>query len=395
MSAKAPLLIEALATFVMASAMLSCSRGVSQAPPSDSWNRKAAATYLDSREAWWAGWVGSSRDHGTFCVSCHTALPYALARPALRPALAEDGLSANERTLVDNVTKRVRLWKDTAPYYKDSGYDGKASESRGTEAVLNALILANYDAESGQLSDDTRTAFDNMWALQKADDHKGAAWPWLQFDLEPWEARDSQYYGAALAAVAVGTAPGYRSTPAIQHNLELLGNYLNDQYSNQSTLNRVVLLWASARLPGLITQDRRNAIIGEVLSLQQADGGWKLPSPGRTGPSWKLLSLVDRWTARDGIPPEGTSDGYATGLITFALQQAGVPRENAQVQKGLSWLVRNQNAASGLWPSYSPNKRRNPSSEVGHFMSDAATAYAVMALTESKTPAQSGHVALR
>ena len=53
-------------------------------------------------------WPPAARDHGTFCVSCHTAMPYALARPTLRPAPDQGTLSINERKLIDNVTKRVR-----------------------------------------------------------------------------------------------------------------------------------------------------------------------------------------------------------------------------------------------------------------------------------------------
>src|SRR5215470_14941728 len=34
------------------------------------WNTKAAASYLDQRAAWWAGWSAAGRDHNTFCVSC-------------------------------------------------------------------------------------------------------------------------------------------------------------------------------------------------------------------------------------------------------------------------------------------------------------------------------------
>src|SRR5271166_4698160 len=128
-----------LACLASGAAMVACSRPASKI--SSTWNPKAAATYLDYREGWWAEWTGSTRDHGTFCVSCHTALPYALSRPALRVALAEAGPSINERKLIDNVTKRVRLWNNLGPYYSDEGYDHKTAESRGTEAVLNALIL--------------------------------------------------------------------------------------------------------------------------------------------------------------------------------------------------------------------------------------------------------------
>ena len=82
---------------------------------SPSWSGKAAAGYLDQRMVWWMGWKNAQRDHGTFCVSCHTVLPYALGRPALRAALGEQAPSDPEKQLLDNVTKRVRLWKEVAP----------------------------------------------------------------------------------------------------------------------------------------------------------------------------------------------------------------------------------------------------------------------------------------
>ena len=62
-------------------------------------------------------WPHSARDHGTFCVSCHTAMPYALSRQAIDSALGAAKPSANERKLIDNVTTRVRLWKEIQPYY--------------------------------------------------------------------------------------------------------------------------------------------------------------------------------------------------------------------------------------------------------------------------------------
>ncbi len=370
-----------LAACLISSLFVACGRP--EARVATSWDQKAAAAYLDQREGWWIGWSGAARDHGTFCVSCHTSVAYALSRPALRTALAEDGPSVNERRLLDNVKKRVRLWKDVGPFYTDQGY--KAAESRGTEAVLNALILASYDAQTGRLSDDTRTAFDNMWALQLTTGNNEGSWSWLRFDLEPWEANDSQYYGATLAAVAVGTAPeNYRATPEIQNNLKRLRQYLDREYPAQSTINRVVLLWASARLPGLLDRKRQDAIINEVLSKQQPDGGWELSSLAYPRSGWGLSKLLRTWMREDGSSQERKSDGYATGLIVLVLQQAGMPRDSASVKQGISWLMSNQNATEGFWPGYSLNKRRNPSSDTGRFMSDAATAYAVLALTESQ-----------
>jgi len=65
-----------------------------------SWNRQAAAAALDERQTWWAAWPSAQRDRGTFCVSCHTALPYALARPVLRGSLGERQASSAETALI-------------------------------------------------------------------------------------------------------------------------------------------------------------------------------------------------------------------------------------------------------------------------------------------------------
>jgi len=342
------------------------------------WDPKAAAAYLDRRQEWWMAWPKAQRDHDTFCVSCHTAVPYALSRAALRTALAEQAPSANERRLLENVTKRVRLWKEVAPFYSDADRGAyKTVESRGTESVLNALILVSRDARTGQLSEDARTALDNMWAEQQTTGNKQGAWLWLRFSNEPWEADDSDYYGATLAAVAIGTAPGNdRATPEIQSKVKMLREYLNRECAAQTPVNRVVLLWASAKLPGLIAAERQKAILDELLGKQQPDGGWS------------LSSLAGAWKRADGTPQEAKSDGYATGLITFTLQQAGISPENPQLKKGLAWLTANQDKVEGSWSAYSLNKNKEHhlSPETALFMNDAATSYAVLALTEATRP---------
>ena len=71
-------------------------------------------------------------------------------------------------------------------------------------------------------------------------------------------------------------------------------------------------------------------------------------------------------------------------LAILALEEAGVPRDNAQLRRGLSWLMSNQNTAEGSWPASSVNKKRHQSAGTGLFMTDAATAFAVLALTEDQ-----------
>jgi squalene-hopene/tetraprenyl-beta-curcumene cyclase len=327
-------------------------------------------------------WPPAARDHGTFCVSCHTAAPYALARPTLRAALGETGPSGNERRLLESVTKRVRLWKEIAPSYSESVGANKAIQSLGTESVLNTLILASADARNGKLSDDTRAAFDHMWALQEKTGDQRGAWPWLDFGNEPFEANDSLYYGASLAAVAVGTAPeNYRASPAIQNNLKLLGDYIRREYARQLLIHQVVSLWASTKWLGLLSRAQQKSIIDNVLGKQQPDGGWGLSSVGWMWRGANLHSLVNLWIRSNDTPLAGKSDGYATGLIVFVLGQAGVPQTDSHLGLGRAWLVRNQSQTEGLWPGYSLVNRRDPSSGTGRFMNDAATAYAVLALT--------------
>jgi squalene-hopene/tetraprenyl-beta-curcumene cyclase len=333
------------------------------------WSPKSAAAYLDGRAEWWMAWPKAQRDHGTFCVSCHTLAPYALGRPALHSALSETSPSAPERKMLDNMIKRVRAWKEMEPFYPDQTTGlPKTSESRGTESILNALVLATNDARSGQLSPDARLALDNMWALQLKVGEMSGSWAWLQFHNAPWEG-DSQFYGTALAAIAIGTAPGdYKSEPAIQSGIKLMRAWLQKSMNVQTPADRVVLLWASAKLPGLLTLEQQKVIVSETLAKQREDGGFS------------LSSLVGDWKRRDNTPHETANDGYATGLVAFALEQLNNPDLAPAVTHARTWLSKNQNQADGRWPAISLNKKRELSSDPGLFMSDAATAYAVMAL---------------
>jgi squalene-hopene/tetraprenyl-beta-curcumene cyclase len=339
------------------------------------WER-AAAQYLDDREVWWQNWDHARRDHGTRCVSCHTQAPYALARTALRGRLGESAPSAGEKAMLADIEKRVRGWDDMLPFYSEEKYGaGKEIESRNAESVLNAIILASYDSKRPDVSDLTRMALDHAWTLQSKTGPDAGAWVWQNFDYSPWESKESQYHWAALMAMAVSETPQeYRKTPKIAASLGLLEGYLRGHFDTQPLLNKIALLWASVTNDDLLTKAQERQLATQLKQLQHSDGGWSLTDLGR-------------WERRDKTPLETRSDGYATGLIVLALEETGADEKpgtkgsaSPVVRRGIGWLIAHQNKTTGSWPAWSLNKNRDPKSDAGLFMTDAATAYAVLAL---------------
>jgi squalene-hopene/tetraprenyl-beta-curcumene cyclase len=347
--------------------------------PGPSWNAKAAAKYLDGRADWWLGWSGSARGQGTACLSCHTTVPFALARPALARHLGEKAPGAAEKRLLASLTKRVENWDrivaDAAPD-KDPFVPFYSKHMKppalGTEAVVNALVLVNHDSRSagGVLGTTTRRALGHLWEQQQ----DNGAFRWLEFGLNPWET-DGTYYGASLAAVAVGTAgKDYFSQTDVQPKVAALTRYLRTQSSGQALHHRVVSLWASSVLPGILSEQDRTRLVEEVLGAQESDGGWSLAKLG------KKPVGEGAWKSHAIYPEREVSDGYATGLVVLALKRAGVAADNPKLHRGIAWLAGRQK--DGAWPAHYINKKRNPQTDIGKFMRDAATAYAVLALVE-------------
>jgi squalene-hopene/tetraprenyl-beta-curcumene cyclase len=347
------------------------------------WEAKTAAGYLDGRTSEWLDWSGSARGQGTACLSCHTSMPIALARPALARQLGEKAPGAAEQRLMDGVRKRVANWdrivaaaaavkNPFVPYY---GGDRKPS-ALGTEAVMNALALVNHDTVRGNgvLSAPARKALEHLWGQQQAN----GAWLWIHFGMNPWE-NDCAYYGASLAALAVGTAgKEYYEQADVRAKVDALKKYLRTQSAAQPLHHRAVALWASSRLPGVLSAETRMKLIDELLNIQEADGGWSIPKLG------KLAARTGNWKSHGVYPTGAVSDGYATGLVVLALRGAGVAAEDARLRKGIAWLAASQK--EGAWPIHYPNRPRDPQSNVGKFMRDAATAFAILALTESAGP---------
>ncbi len=332
------------------------------------WNARLAADYLDARQKAWFAWPAANKGENGVCLSCHTGLTYLLARPALSRALGESAPTPHETALLDAIKKRIG--KKTPQEFAPTGKEPGTSQALGVESVLSALLLASLDARKGDLSPETEQAFERMWSLQITDGKNKGAWIWNLFDLDPWEEPDSMFYGASLAALAVGVAPsGYQSRPDIRENLDALKSYLASQRQSQPVHNRLLLVWASTKLHGLLAEKERKAILDQVMGCQQSDGGWALASLGP-------------WKTHANAPPSTGSNSYATALVAFVIQQAGVPRKDPAVNRALSWLRSHQDTKTGYWDAKSMNKEYEPDSMPSQFMRDAATSYASLALVE-------------
>ena len=327
------------------------------------WSPSLAAQYLDSRQKAWFEWPVATKS-GVPCISCHTGVPYLLARPALRRALGDTSPTLYEAVLLDGV--RATVFKKDAKASDEKGPE--ADRVFGAQAVLSALLLATDDVPRGRLSAEAEEAFQRLWAVQiQAGDAKGA-WYWSEFNLDPWETPESVFYGAALGALATGAAPaGYQSRPDIQANVSSLIAYLRGTQKTQPLHNRLILLWASTKLHNLLPESERQSIVDEVLRKQEPDGGWALESLGA-------------WKKRPGAPPATGSSSYATGLVAYTLQQAGVRPSEPSIARALNWLRKHQDRQSGYWAAESMNHRYEESSMPALFMRDAATGFAAAAL---------------
>lgn len=360
-----------------------------QPPPAADWDQAAARRYLDARmDAWWAN--AKSLRTGTAetkCLSCHTAVPYAWASPALRHAQGVHEPTAHEQRILEFVRRRVAYASVDQPYYDHS--EDKKIESRGVEAVLNAVVLTTRDLElrSSEPSAHTVLAISRLWDVQRGD----GAWDWLNFGLEPYESPDAMFQGATLGALAVGSEPGMRASANEKGRagLEKLRGYFRSALGSQRLFNRAWALLASSRLDGILTASEREAIVQDLESRQRADGGWSLADLG----TW-------RWTRPEApfAPPGATdsallavSDGYATGLVVYVMRQAGRPVESGAVRRGQQWLLQHQapervgDPAWAPWRAHSLNYDREHGGTRGEpwrrmFMSDLATAFGVLAL---------------
>src|SRR5260370_27503530 len=110
-----------------------------------------------------------------------------------------------------------------------------------------------------------------------------------------------------------------------------------------------MLVWASSKLPGVLTDAKHAAIVDEISRKQQPDGGWTIESLGA-------------WAKHDNAPASIGSNSYATALAALTLERGGVARNNPGLQKALEWLRTYQDRTLGYWTSDSMNKKEQPGS---------------------------------
>ena len=292
---------------------------------------KAAAKYLDAAAQMW--------QQEKRCFACHTDYPYLLARPAIpRGLVTHDKIRSTLEGRVDD------------PWVKKPG------PYQNSESVMVAAVLAYNDAATtGKLHPLTHKALDRMWTVQGDD----GGWTWQKGNRPPSGVDD--YYGTAMAALAAGVAPdNYSETGTAKKGLEGIRKYFqNNAPANMH--NRAMLLWASTYIDGLMSDNQRRKVIDGLLAMQKFDGGWALASLGN-------------WKRSDGKEQDyESSDGYGTGFVIYVLRRAGVLAKDPRIQKGVAWLKTHQRA-SGRWFTRSPYRDRM------HYISNAGTAYAILAL---------------
>lgn len=335
----------------------------------EDWSPRLAAQYLDSRQKEWFAWPRAMAPGGP-CVSCHTGMTYLLVRPGLRRALGESQPTSYEAGLLDGL--RARVEKKDPQQLSPGAKEPIASQKLGVEAILSVLFLALQDANNATLGAETKQAFDRLWSLQVRDGKARGAWAWFDLNLDPWETPDSAFYGAALAALAAGTAPTeYRDRWEIRERVSALTDYLQREQQDQPLHNRLTVVWASSKLPSALPEPMRRSIIDEALRKQQEDGGWTIESLGP-------------WRPHAQAPPSKGSNSYATGFVAFVLQKAGVARSHPALIAALGWLKSHQDRQAGYWAADSMNKKYEADSMPVRFMRDAATAFATLALLEAR-----------
>lgn len=196
---------------------------------------------------------------------------------------------------------------------------------------------------------------------------------WGSADCWPPYESDA-FHLAAIAAIGVAVAPGWTADlkdASLRTGVERLKTYLRTQPAPHD-YGRMLLLWASTKMPGLLDQDRQQKLVEIIWKHQREDGGWSLrtfAAPEEWGSGNRSKKLREEPEFKN--PP---SDGHQTGMAIVVLREAGIPANDPRIQRGVVWLTKNQRV-SGRWWTRSLNSERH------HFITYSGTAFPLLALS--------------
>lgn len=315
-------------------------------PIRETFSLDAAVTYIEQGAAAW--------QDARQCLSCHTNGAYNQFRPALSPLLGTPP-EAHWEFLKEELTESKNLDRETA-----------RKGLRPTQSAVLAHGMAEWDRHvAGTLRDETRDALRVMLSLQEEDGSWGNAHCWPPFE-------SSNYHGATVAALAVATAPGFleEANETERAAIEKLRHYLRHT-TPPHDYGRLLLLWASTRMEGLIDTAQREALIAMALAHQESDGGWSMRRFSAPE-GWGDGSRAER-LRREFDFESPASDGHQTGLVILTLREAGLRASHPALQRGVAWLKANQRT-SGRWWTKSLN------TDTYHFITYSGTVYPLAAL---------------
>lgn len=305
-----------------------------------------AARYVDQGAVAWS--------RGRKCVSCHTNGTYLQMRPALTSVLGKPQEVMREFFVQQLAEMRAKPLSELK------------SGLKPTQVAYVAAGLAEWDAHvTGEISAATRDALDLMFQVQS----ENGAWSNIRC-WPPFESSD--YQSATVAAMAIATAPGYFKSLSSSHQAQLqrLLQYFKDTPPTHD-YSRLLLLWVSTRLPGVLTKAQQQETIAMIFKHQRADGGWSMrtfATPESWGDGSRAKKLRDEKQFNDPA-----SDGHQTGLAIVVLRDAGIAAQDARLQKGVNWLLSNQRQSGRWWT-------RSLNTDTYHFITYSGTVYPLLAL---------------
>ncbi len=306
-----------------------------------------AADYIETgNKLWW-----KKRN----CIACHTSGVYGVMRPSLSAYLGKPDPALRKHLVADLAkTKKEKI-------------ERLRSGLRPTQVAYLAGALAEWDKHvTDKLSPETDEALRLMLSLQSDNGafNNIGCWP-------PFES--SAYHGTTVAAMALEAAPGWLAglkDSDLMARVAKTHNYLKTTKPPHD-YGKLLLLWTSTRVPGLVDAGQKQALVDMLLGHQQADGGWSIrtfATPETWGDGSRAKKLKSEPEFKN--PP---SDGHQTGLVLLVLRDAGIAASDKRVQRGVKWLLKNQRQSGRWWT-------RSLNTDSYHFITFSGSCYPLLAL---------------